>query len=491
MTTIQINRASSDSEKLTGENFFTRVLQGFASVGSAAVLVAILQILSTAVLARHVNPFQWGGAAFAIAALGFAVIVGQLGLVQAVVYVPRLTPAHVSAASLGAWVWSSGCAAALAAVAPLIEGLSGIPDLRFYVYALAPCIVIRSVTGIAEGTLLRQGRFSLVSFIELSSYAIGNVGVGIAMAVWGGGAWALLCGFIAATATRFAGMIWGAGIQSWSRPASSTYEDLLPFARCQTLAQSANYVATESDNMIVGAIFGPAALGTYGRAYSIAVAPANSISAAIDKVLYPSLVALRRSHCSLSPSYLAVTELAVALALPAAAVAIVAAPEIVLTLLGEGWASAILPLQILSIGLMFRALFQMADCFCRAVGAVYGSSIRQSAYAAFVIVASLVGSAWGPAGVAAGVVAAMAAKYVMMAQFSLASLQLPAGSYFQAIGEGAKKGSLITLAALATIQFCRHAHSPALLTCVAAAAVLAAAAAVRIRSVGVEGLVLN
>jgi PST family polysaccharide transporter len=465
---------------IDGGDFKARVLKGFASVGGASVLTAALQIGVTAVLARHVTPAAWGGAAFAISALGFALAMGQFGLAQAVVHTPQLSAAHMSAASLSAWLWSGGCAAILILTSHFIATATGVQDLHLYLYALAPCIVIRAVTGTAEGRLLRIGHFSSLSIIELASYAVGRVGVGIGLALWGGGAWSLICAYIATTIVRFIGIIYIVGLQDWVTPAASTYRDLLPFARGQTLAQTANYVATESDNIIVGAALGPAALGTYGRAYSIAVAPANSLSAAIDKVFYPSLVALSRAGNSIGPTYLLATEIAMTIALPLAMTATVAAPEIVLTLLGPAWVGTISVLQILSVGLVFRALFQASDCFCRAVGAVYGSGVRQSVYAVLVITGATAGSAWGVSGVAAGVVLAMAGKYVLMTQLSLAVLGISAAEYRTAIARGVKFGLLFTTAVFLTVQFCRHAQLPALLTCLVAAVVFAATTALRL-----------
>lgn len=482
-------RVSPVDDATTGRDFGRSVLRGLASVGGAAFFVAVLQILSTAVLARHVAPSEWGEAAFAISSLGFALAVGQFGLAQAIVQIADISKAHVSAASVSAWVWSGGCALIFVAMGPLLERLSGIPHLHGYVYALAPCIVIRALSGIAEGAILRQGRFAQLSAIDVGSYALGYFGIGIALAMWGGGAWALVCAYVAVTVARLGGLLCITGLDGWARPGSSSFQDILPFAGGQTIAQSANYVATESDNIIVGATFGPAALGTYGRAYSIAVAPANSLSAAIDRVFYPSLVGLRRNDISLRPSYLAATELAVGLALPAAILIIVAAPEIVAVLLGSQWNGVVTPLRILSVGLLFRALFQMSDCFCRAVGAVYASGVRQGVYAALVISGSLAGSLFGPAGVATGVVLAMGAKYALMTHLSLTTLEVRGRSYLASIAQGAKIGSLVTLGILATIQVCRHVHLPALVTCLAAGVVLAVTAAVRIYAATDQSLV--
>jgi PST family polysaccharide transporter len=289
--------------------------------------------------------------------------------------------------------------------------------------------------------------------------------------------------YIAATILRSAGVIYFTGLEPWARPTGASFRDILPFASGQTIAQAANHIATESDNIIVGSTFGAAALGSYGRAYSIAVAPANSLSAAVDKVFYPNLVQLRHANAPLGPSYLATTKLAVALVLPAAALTVVAAPEIVLTLLGSNWSQVVLPLRILSVGLIFRALFQMSDCYCRAAGAVYGSGARQSAYAACVIVGSLIGSMWGPPGVAAGVVLAMMAKYVLMTQLSLERLSVSSAAYVAAIADGAQIGSIVTALVLATIQFCRHAQSPAVVTCLAAGIVLCVTAVFKLRSI--------
>src|SRR6187401_77968 len=102
MSTQDVN---TTSKKLASNDFVSRVLQGFVSVGGAAALVAVLQIVSTAVLARYVSPSEWGGAAFAISAFGFALAVGQFGLTQTMVHVNDISKAHVSAASLSAWIF--------------------------------------------------------------------------------------------------------------------------------------------------------------------------------------------------------------------------------------------------------------------------------------------------------------------------------------------------------------------------------------------------
>jgi len=82
----------------------------------------------------------------------------------------------------------------------------------------------------------------------------------------------------------------------------------------------------------------------------------------------------------------------------------------------------------------------------------------------------------------------MAAKYTLMLQLSLKELGVPLPSYLASTARGFRTGSAVTLAVWFTILFCRHADSPALLTCTAAALVFAIATALKFWPVTDNGL---
>jgi PST family polysaccharide transporter len=107
---------------------------------------------------------------------------------------------------------------------------------------------------------------------------------------------------------------------------------------------------------------------------------------------------------------------------PLGALLVVLAPEFVGVILGPKWTPAIVPFQILTGGIMLRNVYLMAYCLDGAVGAARNRMVRDGAYAFAVLTGSLVGTRFGLAGVATGVVLAIALNYLVGAAMSLRML---------------------------------------------------------------------
>jgi PST family polysaccharide transporter len=105
--------------------------------------------------------------------------------------------------------------------------------------------------------------------------------------------------------------------------------------------------------------------------------------------------------------------------LPASVIFYLLAADIVRVVLGQRWETAILPFQILALGLLFRTSCRMSDALARAKGCVYRRAWRQGVYAGLVIGGAIVGQNWGLAGAAAGVLIALSVNFLLMAELSL------------------------------------------------------------------------
>jgi PST family polysaccharide transporter len=101
---------------------------------------------------------------------------------------------------------------------------------------------------------------------------------------------------------------------------------------------------------------------------------------------------------------------------------VVLAPEFVGVVLGPRWAPSVVPFQILTAGIMLRNVYLMAYCLDGAMGAMRNRTLRDGIYALAVLVGSLIGTRFGLAGVATGVVVAIAVNYVVGAAMSLRML---------------------------------------------------------------------
>jgi len=195
--------------------------------------------------------------------------------------------------------------------------------------------------------------------------------------------------------------------------------DHLYFGSGFTLARIANYTALQGDNLIVGRCLGAEALGLYGRAYQMMVMPAQLFGSVLDRVLFPAMAKVQMDDLRLAKAYkygVAATALVV---LPASAVVIVLAPELVAVVLGSGWDEVVVPLQILAVGMLFRTSYKVADSVARATGAVFRRAWRQWIYAAVMLGGVWFGQHYGLPGVAVAVLVAITLNFCLMSELSI------------------------------------------------------------------------
>jgi hypothetical protein len=159
--------------------------------------------------------------------------------------------------------------------------------------------------------------------------------------------------------------------------------------------------------------------------------------------------------------------------LPLSSALIVLAPELVLLLLGPNWHQVVLPFQILAAGLLFRAN-KINLAVAQATGAVFHRAWREGIYGVLVVIGAFAGLRWGIAGVAVGVLIALAASFVLMSRLAL---ELTAVSWreYLATHLPALRLSVVTWGVMwLVVSFLRNWDLPAIFTLANATIVTAA-----------------
>ena len=98
-----------------------------------------------------------------------------------------------------------------------------------------------------------------------------------------------------------------------------------------------NYWARNSDNLIVGKVYGTGDLGIYNRAYSLLTLPLSLVSGLMSTVLYPSLKKLKFENGDVNKEYLFVLRIISIIVFPITAVLVIFPHQIVSILWGEKW----------------------------------------------------------------------------------------------------------------------------------------------------------
>jgi PST family polysaccharide transporter len=91
-----------------------------------------------------------------------------------------------------------------------------------------------------------------------------------------------------------------------------------------------------------------------------------------------------------------------------------------------------MPFRVLVIGTLFRTSYKLSDSLARSTGVVYRRARRQIVYAGMVIGGAYVGREWGITGIAVGVLVALAANFLLMAQLSLEVCRLKWSTFWSA-----------------------------------------------------------
>ena len=390
----------------------SRTLRGVVVTFLTYAGQVVLSLAVLAVTARLLTPADFGLAATAMVVLAGVQLASQLGLAAALVQLQAAGPGHARTAMTAAVAASLVLAAGVALLAGRAGDFFAQSGLRPVLLVVAAALPVVTVGSILEALAQRELRFSYLAVTNLVAYLVGYGISGIALALLGAGAWALVAAQLVLQLVRAAWLARGHLEVLRPRMDRGELRELLGFGVGYSWSQIANFAAAQGDTVVLARLAGGAALGYYTRAYQLMMVPAHGLGTVADRVLFPALASIQTDRARLARGYLLATGLVALLSAPVAAAAIVAAPHLVLLLMGDQWGPAVRPFQVLVAVLALRTGSKIADSLARALGLVGRLAINQTAYAALAI-----GGAWlgyraaGVTGASIGVAAAISANY--------------------------------------------------------------------------------
>ena len=408
---------------------------------------AVLQLGVGVLLARLLPPAEFGLAGLAMVLITFATLVSELGLGLAVVQRRPLTNRHVRTAFTASLLMGGAAAGVIYLLAPLSAPLLRSPELPPLLRAMTLVFVCGALGATARATLQRALDFRRLFAIDVASYGLGYAAVAVPLALGGYGAWSLVIGSIAQSAAGAALALVFARHPMLPLLARTELRELCGYGAAATLNQVVNGIARNADNLLVGRMLGPAALGVYARAFNLMTLPLAAVGDVMWHVLLPAMAEVRDDRDRLGRAWLAAVQASALAAAPLMAGLAAAAPQIAAGVYGPAWTGMAAPLQVLCAAGAFRAVYHVSGALTHASGRVMAELWRQSLYAALVVAGAIVGSRWGVTGVAWGVVVSIAWMYLMMARLSLRITGLRWRDFLVAQLPGAALGALVGAAA--------------------------------------------
>jgi O-antigen/teichoic acid export membrane protein len=378
-----------------------RTAQGALVSTSAQFAKLVLRMGSLVLLARLLDPKDFGLVGMATAFTGFLSLFKDAGLSTA-----SVQRENVTLAQLSTLFWINMCVGVALAlitvlIAPFLAYFYREPRLAWVTVGLAVGFVFGGASAQHQAVLQRGMRFGLLAIIDIISIIFGIV-VACLLAITGYGYWALVGMAVVWPACYCAGLWLTSGWIPGLPQVRSGVISMLWFGGTVTINTVIVYIAYNLDKVLIGRFWGTEALGIYGRAYQLINLPTENLNSAISAVAFPALSRVQNDPARLRNYFLKGYSLFLSLVTPITIGCALFSLDIVLVFLGHKWAAAAVPFSLLAPTVVTLALINPFGWLLYATGRARRSLFIALLIAPVVIGGYLIGLPYGANGVASG-----------------------------------------------------------------------------------------
>ncbi len=375
------------------------MVRGALLTGMGQGAAALLQLLFIVVMARLLQPRDFGLMAMIYPLILFATLLQDGGLTSAVIQRDRIDAGELSTLFWVNLSIGAALAAILVAGAPLVAAFYGDPRLVPLTMASGGLIVLGALAVQHLALLNRKMHYGRMVAIDLTANVAGLVAA-IGVALIHPSYWAIWVRAAATGGTTFL-MAWLLSGWTPGRPAPlAKVRDLVGFGGNMLGFSLCNFAARNLDNILIGRVWGSVPLGLYDRGYRIASLPLLFVNAPLNRVVTPVLVRTRNEAARYRTVFLSTLQSALLVTVPLIAFAVASPERVILIVLGKHWLAAAPILTWLAAAVSLQLV-------TNPLGWLYVSQGRSremmwvGAFNSALICAGFaVGLPWGPEGVA-------------------------------------------------------------------------------------------
>ncbi len=301
----------------------------------------------TLVVARRLSPDEYGVASLAAAFAVSSAYITEFGIGRCVV-MQRITDRH-TLSRLHAISITVGVVlgALLCALAPLIADWWHEPRVTEPLIVWSITFVFGGLLAVPLGRVQRSLRYRVIGLVELMRGLVQG-GVVLLLALAGAGLWALVLGYVVATAVSLAAYL----KLAWLRPVMPRLREwpsLLAYPKHIIAGNVSWYGYANGDYLVSGKLLGVAALGHYQFAWNIAQLPSDKLTSVLQSVTGPLFGSVGADPVRLRALVMEVLELTSLLVFPVTIGLALVATEAIPVLFGTQWESSIAPMQLLMV----------------------------------------------------------------------------------------------------------------------------------------------
>ena len=246
----------------------SQLLRGslWLSVGSASARILPLVVLYLVLI--NGEPAEYGQYALALAVTAVVTMAAEGGMT-----IFATSTSDIDLTTESALAWRAIRDGAVFYVVALLFGLclsarDGYDEVFIYVAILGLTIPLAGYASLCMGRLQRLRMFRHISTRQAIGSAVG-VAVGLAMSLMGQGVMSLVLQSVLSTGVTYLLFLSGAKSRISPKPFSKVNRSVARSLRYAVMANLVGVVGRRSDDLIIGMVLGPAALGVYALGYRV------------------------------------------------------------------------------------------------------------------------------------------------------------------------------------------------------------------------------
>jgi len=316
----------------------------------------LLQIVLVIILARLLEPRDFGLMGIALLTIGSLKHLTNLGIDEALIqkkadvvdgYLDTVFTLEILRGLL--------ISGSVFLAAPYIAGFFGEPRAMLIIQVIAFSPLVMSVRNPGIVYFQKDLEFHKLTLYRLS-YSVTRFVVGVVYAFISPTVWALVVSYMIADLTRLAVSYLAHGYRPWPDFDLERAKELINYGKWITGGSILYWLYSQGDDVVVGWVLSATSLGFYQVAYQLANAPGTEISGIVRKVMFPSFSKLQGDMDALREAFYRTVQVVTFVAFPAAVGIAVVAPTFVEAFMGRDWLPMVTAMQLLAVNAFLLSL---------------------------------------------------------------------------------------------------------------------------------------
>lgn len=356
-----------------------------------------------AILARILDPKDFGIVALASVILRVLIVLGEEGFSQYIIYYNGEEEEKKTYAAFWLNCLFSISASILAfALLPFVGRIYDEPEIKKILTLLIVRFLVESFSYIPDALLKKKLDFKKLEARNLIVDFVSGI-LSVIMALEGYGVWSLVVPSLVLSPTRF---IISSIALSWFPKFSfytESWKEIFNYSKHLIGATVTTLFLTQGDTILIGKLLDIKTLGIYNLAFRNASMVVKNLTRVANKISFPAFSLVNKDLKKIYQGWVRLERFLATISFFILTFLFVFAEEFILGVYGEKWIDSIIPFRILLIFFLRLSVGNIAQSIFRTVGRTDLSLKLGLIVLPFYLGGIYIGSFWGIIGVASGV----------------------------------------------------------------------------------------